>query len=166
MTLKRVLVLGDLPGDGVSRLRRHCEVSVRSGATLSEEELARLVPGYHGLLTLLTQPVGERVLAAGGQLQIVANCAVGFDNIDLQAASRHEVVVTHTPDVLTEDTADLTWALILAVLRGVVSADRFLRRLVGLGDVLHLGLLLVIARTREQRQRQRGDEQETNMAQV
>ena len=68
------------------------------------------------------------MLAAADQLEMVANCAVGVDNIDLRAASRHGVVVTNTPDVLTQDTADLTWALILAVLRGVVSGDRILRR--------------------------------------
>jgi glyoxylate reductase len=76
----------------------------------------------------LIHPVGEKVLSAGDSLQIVANCAVGVDNIDLLAAERHGIIVTNTPDVLTADTADLTWALLLAVLRGVVSGDRYLRR--------------------------------------
>lgn len=128
MTRKRALVLGDLPGNGLARLRQHCRVTVRSGVTRSEEELAELISGYHGLLTLLTQPVGERVFAAGESLEIVANCAVGLDNVDLAAAAQYGVVITHTPDVLTQDTADLTWGLIVAVLRGIVSADRFLRR--------------------------------------
>jgi glyoxylate reductase len=86
------------------------------------------VAGYHGLLSLLTQRVGERVFAAAEDLEIVANCAVGVDNIDLGAAERRGVVVTHTPDVLTDDTADLAWALILAVSRGVVSGDAIMRR--------------------------------------
>ena len=128
MTEKRVLVLGDLPGGGLSRLQERCVVTVREDGVESQEELVRLVPGYDGMLTLLTQTVGESVFAAGDRLKIVANCAVGVDNIDLEAAARHGVVVTHTPDVLTDDTADLTWALILAVLRGVVSGDRVMRR--------------------------------------
>ncbi|MGB5341113.1 MAG: D-glycerate dehydrogenase, partial [Thermoanaerobaculia bacterium] len=76
-------------------------------------------------------------------LQAVANCAVGVDNIDLAAAKRHEIIVTNTPDVLTADTADLTWALILAVLRGVVSGDRYLRR----GDFLGWRPKLLLGRS-------------------
>ena len=128
MNRKRVLVLGDLPGEGLARLRAGCSVTVRKEGVGSEVELASLVPGYHGLLTLLTQRVGDAVFSAGTDLRIVANCAVGVDNIDLDAAASHEVVVTNTPDVLTDDTADLAWALILATMRGVVSGDRLTRR--------------------------------------
>lgn len=128
MSKKRVLVLGDLPGEGLERLRERCDVTVAVEGVASQEELSNRVPGYHGLLTLLTQEVGERVFAVAGDLEIVANCAVGVDNIDLEAAARHGVVVTNTPDVLTDDTADLTWALILAVMRGVVSGDGVVRR--------------------------------------
>ncbi len=126
--MKRVLILGDLPGDGAERLAGRCEVEVHHGEGLGEEGVRRLVPGFHGLLTLLIHPVSERVLAAADRLEVVANCAVGVDNIDLAAAQRHGVIVTNTPDVLTADTADLTWGLILAVLRGIVSGDRYLRR--------------------------------------
>jgi len=125
--VKRLLILGDLPGDGIGRLQGRCEVEVHDGEGLGEAELIRLIPGFHGLLTLLIHPVTERVLAAADRLQIVANCAVGVDNIDLAAAERHGVIVTNTPDVLTADTADLTWGLILAVLRGIVSGDKYLR---------------------------------------
>lgn len=128
MNRKRVLVLGDLPGGGLERLQAGCSVTVREQGVESENELVSLVPGFHGLLTLLTQSVGDAVFAAGRDLSIVANCAVGVDNIDLSAAARHGVVVTNTPDVLTDDTADLTWALILALMRGVVSGDRLTRR--------------------------------------
>ena len=126
--MKRVLILGDLPGDGIERLAERCEVVVHDGEGLAAEQLVRLVPGFEGLLTLLIHPVTESVLSAGSRLQIVANCAVGVDNIDLSAAQHRGVIVTNTPDVLTADTADLTWALILSVLRGVVSGDRYLRR--------------------------------------
>ena len=125
---RRVLVLADLPGEGIRRLESSCEVTILPEGLDSQEAIAAAVPGVHGLLTLLTQPVGEAVLAAGDELRIVANCAVGVDNIDLEAARRHGVIVTNTPAVLTDDTADLTWALILALLRGVVSGDAFVRR--------------------------------------
>lgn len=126
--MKKVLILGDLPGDGMELLRGRCEIQLHEGDGLGEEELARMLPGVGGLLTLLIHPVTDRVLAAADRLEVVANCAVGVDNIDLASAERHGVIVTNTPDVLTDDTADLTWALILSVLRGVVSGDRYLRR--------------------------------------
>lgn len=128
MTRKRVLVLADLPGRGVERLAEACEVEVRPQGVESEDELAELLPGFHGLLPLLMHRVGDKALGAADNLEVVANYAVGVDNIDLEAARRRDVVVTNTPGVLTEDTADLTWALILSSLRGVVSGDRFLRR--------------------------------------
>jgi glyoxylate reductase len=67
---------------------------------------------------MLTDPVDEPLLAWHTRLRIVANMAVGYDNIDVAAAARHGVWATHTPDVLTEATAELTWALILALLLG------------------------------------------------
>ncbi|MGB5342989.1 MAG: D-glycerate dehydrogenase, partial [Thermoanaerobaculia bacterium] len=99
--MKRALILGDLPGEGAARLRECCEVEVHDGEGLGEEGLSRLIPGFHGLLSLLIHPVSDRVLSAADRLQVVANCAVGVDNIDLGAAKRHEVIVTNTPDVLT-----------------------------------------------------------------
>lgn len=126
--LSRVLVLADLPGEGIRRLERSCEVVTVPEGLSTEEEIAEALPGFHGLLTLLTQPVGETALAGGDVLRIVSNCAVGVDNIDLDAARRRGVIVTNTPAVLTDDTADLTWALILSLLRGVVSGDAFVRR--------------------------------------
>lgn len=112
----------------MERLRAQCVVTFRPEGAANQEELVQLIPGFHGLLTILTQQVGEPVFAAASDLEIIANCAVGVDNIDLDAANRHRVVVTNTPDVLTEDTADLTWALILCVMRGVVSGDRVMQR--------------------------------------
>ncbi len=137
----RVLVLGDYPGDGLARLEADCEVAWRPDWFADDEELLRLIPGQEGLLTPLTQTVGSEVFEAADRLRIVANCAVGVDNIDLVAAARHGVVVTNTPGVLTEDTADLTWALILAVVRRVVSGDRLLRGggFDGWRPKLHLG---------------------------
>ena len=80
------------------------------------------------LMCLLTDRVDGAVLDAGPGLRIVANIAVGFDNIDLAAARARGVIVTNTPDVLTEATADFTWGLILAVTRRIAEGERLLRR--------------------------------------
>lgn len=79
------------------------------------------------LVTLLTDRVDRAVLEAGPRLRIVANVAVGVDNIDVAAATRRGILVTNTPGVLTESTADLTWALILAVARRVIEGDALVR---------------------------------------
>ena len=93
------------------------------------EELLRRVAGRDGLMLMLTDRVDDELLdAAGPQLRVVANYAVGLDNVDLDACRRRGVVVSNTPDVLTEATAELTVALILALLRRVAEGDRLIRR--------------------------------------
>ncbi len=79
-------------------------------------------------MCLLTDRVDQEVLAAGADLRIVANIAVGYDNIDVPSASERGIVVTNTPDVLTEATAEMTWALILAMTRRLPEGDRLVRR--------------------------------------
>jgi len=123
----RVLVLGDIPSEAIARLADACEVEVCSDGPFDEPELIDLIRGREGLLSLLTQRVGSKVFEAADRLAIVANYAVGVDNIDLEAARRYGVVVSNTPDVLTDDTADLTWALILAVVRDLGPAADYLR---------------------------------------
>lgn len=87
-----------------------------------------LPPGdYAGLLPLLSRMIDDRVLARLPNLKVVANYAVGYDNIDLEAVHARGVAVSHTPDVLTEATADLTWALILATCRRFHEAERLAR---------------------------------------
>jgi glyoxylate reductase len=91
------------------------------------EVLARAA-GCDGLMTMLTDRIDDELLdAAGPQLRIVANYAVGYDNVDLEAVTRRGVIVSNTPDVLTETTAELTIALMLALLRRVAEGDRFIR---------------------------------------
>lgn len=93
------------------------------------ELLAAAVPGAEALVTLLTDVVDARLVAAAGPgLRVVANVAAGCDNLDLDAIARGGAVATHTPDVLTEATADMTLALLLAITRRVVEGDRLLRR--------------------------------------
>ena len=96
---------------------------------LEREELLRRAGGREGLMLMLTDRVDDELLdAAGPPLRIVANYAVGVDNVDLDACRRRGVVVSNTPDVLTETTAELTLALMLELLRRVAEGDRLIRR--------------------------------------
>jgi len=124
----QVAVTSELPGRAVQWLEERCRVKLNPDAQITDEDgLIAFIDDADAVLTLLANPVTDRVLAAVPKLRVVGNCAVGFDNIDLEAARRRGVWVTNTPDVLTEATADLTWALILAVTRRVGEAERFLR---------------------------------------
>ncbi|WP_028463956.1 2-hydroxyacid dehydrogenase [Nesterenkonia alba] len=122
----------ELPAEIVDRLRNDTGAQVRmyhrADFPPTREELLKDVSGAHALVTMLTDRIDAEVLeAAGDQLQVVANFAVGFDNIDLHACRERGVTVTNTPGVLDESVADLTLALILAVARRVPEADRFMR---------------------------------------
>ena len=95
----------------------------------TEEDMVTMLSDADGALTLLSDPITRRVLQSNPNLRIVANFAVGYNNIDIDAARELGVVVTNTPGVLTEATADLTMALILAVTRRIVEGDAAIRRL-------------------------------------
>ncbi len=99
----------------------------RDHRPLAAEELRAAVAGYDGLICLLTDRIDAGFLAACPQLRVVANVAVGFDNIDVAAATAAGVAVTNTPRVLTDATADLTFALLLSTARRVPEGDAFLR---------------------------------------
>jgi glyoxylate reductase len=95
----------------------------------AREELLRRVAGCDGLMTMLTDRIDDELLdTAGPQLRVVANFAVGFDNVDVSACTRRGVLVANTPDVLTRATAELTMAVLLALVRRVVEGDRLVRR--------------------------------------
>jgi glyoxylate reductase len=93
----------------------------------SRDELLARVASADGLLALLTERVDAELLAAAPSLRVVANHAVGVDNVDVRACTARGVWVTNTPDAVTESTADLTWALILAVARRVGEGERLVR---------------------------------------
>jgi glyoxylate reductase len=112
----------------MARLEEACDVELYEGGTLSRDALAEQVRGKQALVTMFTDPVDDTVLQAGSDLRIVATVAVGYNNIDVAAARARGVVVTNTPDVLTEATADLTWSIILGLTRRIVEGDRLVRR--------------------------------------
>jgi glyoxylate reductase len=128
MSKPHVLVARRIPSVPLSRLEESCDVDVHSGGPdLTQDELIDRLQGKRGLVSVLTTPVNRAVLVACPDLEVVANIAVGYNNIDVAAARERGVIVTNTPDVLTEATADLTWALILGITRRVVEGDRLVR---------------------------------------
>lgn len=128
--MKSVYVTRIIPQAGVERLRQagvRVDVNPHDRAS-SREELLAGVRGQDGVLCLLTERIdGEVFDAAGPQCRIFANMAVGYNNIDIAEASRRGILITNTPGVLTETTADLAWALMLATARRVVESDRYFR---------------------------------------
>jgi glyoxylate reductase len=95
---------------------------------LTKQEIIKKSGDKKGILSQLMDKIDKDVMDAAPQLKIVANCAVGYNNIDTKYAQKKGILVTNTPGVLTETTADLTWALILAVSRKIPQADRFTRQ--------------------------------------
>jgi glyoxylate reductase len=124
-----VLLTRRIPSAVLARLESASDVDLYDGPSpIPEEELKRRVPGKRALLCLLTEPVTAGVLDAGADLEIVANIAAGYENVDIAHAKARGMVVTNTPDVLTEAVAELTWALILAAARRVGEGERLVRR--------------------------------------
>src|ERR1039457_4013272 len=109
-------------------LEARCEVDYwRGPARPTRATLLEHVPGKNPLICLLTKKIKDEVLDAGRDLKIVANVAVGFDNIDVPACTRHKVFASNTPGVLDETTADFAWTLLMAVARRLLEGDRLSR---------------------------------------
>ncbi|MFW5906829.1 MAG: 2-hydroxyacid dehydrogenase [Candidatus Natronoplasma sp.] len=137
-----VLITREIPDVGIEKVKEKYDVEVsQKSRNLSKEELIERVEGKDGMLCLLTDTIDEEVIGAGSDLKVISNYAVGYDNIDIEAATREGIVVTNTPGVLTEATAEITFALMLAVARNVVNGDRFTRedRFEGWDPMLMLG---------------------------
>jgi len=121
------LVTRKIPGSGLFRLQEFCEVTILNEPP-SYKELLNMVPGYNGLLTMLSDKITSEIIdAAGPDLRIISNYAVGFDNIDVEYATENSIIVAHTPDVLTDSTADLAWALLMATARRLIEGDQLTR---------------------------------------
>lgn len=128
--MSRVVVTGRIPQVALDSLRSEHEVSGWDSAEqISRAELLSRVHGADAIVSLLTERIDAEVLdAAGKQLQVVANVAVGYNNVDVAACRERGVIVTNTPDVLTEATADIAMALILMVTRRLGEGERVIRR--------------------------------------
>lgn len=128
-TRHRVLLTRRIPSAIFERLAAAAEVDLYEGSSaMPADELLARVRDKDALISVITDKVTREVVGAADRLKIVANIAVGYDNIDVPAVKAHGVIVTNTPDVLTEATAELTWALILSAARRVTEGDRLIRR--------------------------------------
>jgi lactate dehydrogenase-like 2-hydroxyacid dehydrogenase len=125
----RVFVARRIPEEGLAAIEQACDADVWPEEMPPPRDiLLRRVAGRDGILTLVTDRVDDELLdAAGPRLRVVSNFAVGSDNIDVGACARRGVAVGNTPGVLTETTADLAWALLMAAARRVAEGDRYVR---------------------------------------
>jgi len=124
----KVLVTRRISEQPIAELKRYAQVTIHpEDRPMTAQEIMAELPGKLGLLSMSVDPVTADLLEAGKDLKIVANYAVGYNNIDLSAATRLKIAVANTPDVLTDTTADLTLALILGVARRLAEGDRFVR---------------------------------------
>lgn len=124
----KVLVTRKIFDESLAMVAKHCDMeSNQRDIPFTPKQLLQKLQGKAGVICLLTDTISDEVLAKHPQLKIVSNVAVGYNNIDVKAATRRRVMVTNTPGVLDDTTADFTWCLILATARGLIGADRTFR---------------------------------------
>lgn len=124
-----VYITRKLPGEIINQLSGHCEIRMweESEKPVPRPVLEKEIENASGLLCLLTESIDRDLLDRAKQLKIVSNMAVGYNNIDIEAAAEKGITVTNTPGVLTETTADLTFALLMATSRRLVEASEYLK---------------------------------------
>jgi glyoxylate reductase len=126
--LHQVLITRKIPGDSIRRLEPYAKVEeVAMGEEATKADLISHLQGKDALLCTLTDVIDREVIAACPALKIISNFGVGYNHIDVPFAGERGILVTYTPHVLTEATADLTWTLLLDVARRVTEGDRLLR---------------------------------------
>ncbi len=124
-----VLVTRKLPSSVIEKLGTVADVDLYTGdVAIPPDELRARVSGKDALVCLLTDPIDRAVIDAAPTLKVISNIAVGYNNIDVAHARSRGIIVTNTPDVLTESVADFTWALILAITRRLSEGERLVRR--------------------------------------
>lgn len=137
----KIYVTRRIPDAGIKLLEGH-EVDVYEGSTpIPRKLLAEKVADADALIPLLSDQIDAELMDQVPKLKVIANYAVGYDNVDIDAATKRGIVVTNTPDVLTDATAELAWALLFAAARRIGEAERFTRagRFSGWGPMLLLG---------------------------
>ncbi|MHA1862246.1 MAG: 2-hydroxyacid dehydrogenase [Candidatus Thorarchaeota archaeon] len=125
---QRVFVTRKLPDEGLRMITERFDTTVwSSDEPPSIQEIIQNAESCEGIVTLLSDPIGQEVIEKLPKLRVIAQYAVGYDNIDVSLATERKIAVTNTPGVLTETTADLAWALIMAASRRIVEADLYVR---------------------------------------
>ena len=137
-----VYVTNEIPEPALDMLAEYCDIEVnRTGQVLTKAQLLEKVKGRDAVLSLLTDPIDAEVMDAAKGAKIFANYAVGFNNIDIPSATERGVMVSNTPGVLTDTTAEMAWAFLFSVARRVVESDKYTRmgKFEGWGPLLFLG---------------------------
>ncbi len=143
MVTQKIFISAKIPEAGIKMLREkgYAVDIYKNSDPITKAVLKDRLAETDALISLLSDTIDEEIIGAAPKLKIIANYAVGYNNIDLEAARKRGIIVSNTPDILTPATADLTWALILSVSKRIPEADRFMRagRFKGWGPQLMLG---------------------------
>ncbi len=143
MAIQKIFISASIPEAGIKMLReKGFAVDVyKDSVSINKAIFKERIAGADALIPLLSDTIDEEIIKAAPKLKIIANYAVGYNNIDLEAVRKQGIIVSNTPDILTPATADLTWALILSVSKRIPEADRFMRagKFTGWGPKLMLG---------------------------
>ena len=124
----KIFVTRKIPEPGLKLLLRKFTLEINPyNRVLTKEEIIKGAQGKDGILCLLTDPIDKDVINSEPKLKMIASYAVGYDNIDIQAATKRGIPVSNTPDVLTDATAEMAWALLFSVTRRIVEGDTFTR---------------------------------------
>ena len=138
----KVFVTRKIPKSGITLLKKHHAVAVsKKDCVLSNDEIINQAKDADGLLCLLTDTIDADVISSLPKLKMIANYAVGFNNVDVETATQKKIPVSNTPGVLTDTTAELAWALVFSVARRIMESDSFCRdgKFEGWGPMLMLG---------------------------
>ncbi|MFC4355835.1 2-hydroxyacid dehydrogenase [Chryseomicrobium palamuruense] len=125
----KVLITRKLPEEIIKKISEVCTVELweEEETPIPQEELEEKMINVEGVLCLLTENIDKKLIDGSPKLKVISNMAVGFNNIDIEAAKKKGIIVTNTPNVLTETTADLTFALLMATARRLIEASTYLR---------------------------------------
>ena len=138
----KIFVTRVIPEPGLEKLRNEHDIEIFPHDRIpTKQEIINGLNGKDGLLCLLSDPIDEEVINSEPDLKMIASYAVGYDNIDVVAATKKKIPVSNTPDVLTDATAEMAWALLFSTARRIVEADSFTRagKFNGWGPMLMLG---------------------------
>ena len=142
MSKPEVFVTRKLPQKALTMIEKECSMEINPhDRAMTRGELKEAIQGIDGLLCLLTDDIDEELLDLNPDLKVIANYAVGYDNIDVEACTQKGIPVSNTPGVLDDTTADLAWTLLMCTARRVIEADKFIRagKYEGWGPMMFLG---------------------------
>jgi glyoxylate reductase len=124
----KIFVSRNIPQAGIDLLKQHFEVDINPhNRVLTKKEIMQGIKGKDGLVCLLTDTIDREVIEYEPDLKMIANYAVGYDNIDIQAATDNNIMVSNTPGVLTDATAEMAWALLFSAARRIIQGDSYTR---------------------------------------